>query len=228
MPTGRRHRPPTAAVGPSAATATCCYLREDASSPCRVTGGHDPPSSPPVTRPGSGSPSAPRFPHATVAPQPAAAENPLRPCLPRAGRVPSFPFGHVLLATPGKPKKPIMPNGFGRLSSARHYRPSRRATAAWSPCGHAGPAPGARAAGARPRWFRPRPRATDASPGRTEGTGGVRGTRRRPPLPWLSRQLPARTRSLGRTARDLPQGTRLSATMRAVHPPARRAGLVPG
>lgn len=84
--------PPTAAVGPSAATATCCYLREDAWSPCRVTGGHDPPSSPPVTRPGSGSPSAPRFPHATAAPQPGRRGEPFSPVPASGGKGPLIPL----------------------------------------------------------------------------------------------------------------------------------------
>ena len=109
VPTGQRRRSPNRRRRPVRCHRHWLLSRGTSRPPCRVTGGDGPPPSPPVTRPGSGSPSAPRSP-ATVAPQPAAAEEPFRA---RACRE----AGRVL--HPPRPRPPRVRGGSPRKTSYR-------------------------------------------------------------------------------------------------------------
>lgn len=79
--------PPTAAVGPSAATATGSYLAGDVTSPAPGHRRRRPPAVTPGDPAGQRSPSAPRSPCDGGSPKPAAAAEPLRASrLPRGGK----------------------------------------------------------------------------------------------------------------------------------------------
>jgi hypothetical protein len=146
------------------------------------------------------------------------------PCRRRLPLVQPPPYPPRRKRPPRRRRGSLLPQSYLRLMrSAR-----ARALVAFAAVDHAARALGARAAGARLLWCRPRPRASDGWPARTGGTGAAPGRQRRLPWPGLSRPCPARARRQGRKAPGPPPGRRQPPTSRAAPLAAPRAGWVPG